>query len=248
MVSVYVGALANGWHFNSVDDDDRYNWPPHRLGVFLSFTVHQEVQKPFSSPVYSQNLMPHIFPGWNQTGGETAITCRESMSRACRKWLENQTIAVAHTTVTTHDSTACTHHKISILLLHELILILLIELLQGNLSIQDSDPRFSKGKDLNWSSLAWQLVLRSTGSPAHSSSSRCQLSLAASPLRLAGHNGARRSGARLTHRYYTVYSIYAWPKWIRDGSPKAWIATSGTCSGLQRHKLVQSTSSSPSQA
>ena len=77
------------------------------------------------------------------------------MSRACRKWLENQTIAVAHTTVTTHDSTACTHHKISILLLHELILILLIELLQGNLSIQDFDRR---GKDLNWSSLALQVT------------------------------------------------------------------------------------------
>ena len=51
------------------------------------------------------------------------------------------------------------HHKISILLLQELILILLIELLQGNLSILDSDQRFPKGKDLNWSSLALQLVL-----------------------------------------------------------------------------------------
>ena len=30
--------------------------------------------------------------------GETATTCREGMSHACRKRLENQTIAVAHTT------------------------------------------------------------------------------------------------------------------------------------------------------
>ena len=64
-----------------------------------------------------------------------------------------------HYRVTTRDATACTHHKISILLLHELTLIPLIELLQGNLSMQDSDPRFHKEKDLNWLSLARQVTI-----------------------------------------------------------------------------------------